>query len=66
MPVSPPAMDNLDYANLKPADAVHHLNERLAAEVESFERATSLKLQSVKVKRDKEADTLVRLESHVR
>lgn len=59
-------MDANNYATLKPADAVHHLNERLAAEVEAFENATSLKLASIKVKRDKETEVLKSLEAHVR
>ena len=59
-------MNATDYATLKPADAVHHLNERLAAEVEAFEKATDLRLAKVTIKRDKETGVLTSLESHVR
>lgn len=59
-------MNSTNYADLKPADSLMRLNERLAEEVEAFEKATLLKLASIKVKRDKEDDTLKSLESHVR
>lgn len=55
-----------NYATLKPNDALAHLNERLAAEVECFERDTGLLLASIKVVRDKEDDSLKALKAHVR
>jgi hypothetical protein len=54
------------YAILKPADALAHLNERLAAEADLFERDTGLRLASVKVTRVKDTDELKSLQAHVR
>ena len=51
---------------LRPADALAHLNEVLASLVDQFERDYGLRLATVKVKRDKEADTLLTLTAHVR
>lgn len=53
-------------ATLRPNDALAHLNEVLASLVDQFERDYGLHLASVKVKRDKDADTLLTLTAHVR
>lgn len=56
------------YATLRPVDAVAHLGEQLAAEIERFERDTQLKVSAVKLRRGgkDEPDVLKRVECHVR
>jgi hypothetical protein len=49
------------YADLKPADALAHLNEKLAEECARFERDLSLEVTAIKVKRDKDTGELIHL-----
>ena len=53
------------YASLKPADALAHLNESLAAEVERFERDSGLRVAALKLKRDMETSDLKALAAQI-
>lgn len=57
---------DLEYGKLDPAGAVHHLAEKLAAEIDRFERATHLRVAAIKLKRVKGTDDLQTLHAHVR
>lgn len=54
------------YSTLRPADALAHLNERVAAELDSFERDCGLRAASIKLKRDKDTDDLLAVQVHAR